>query len=264
MGSASRQALIQSRKALAAGSKVDVATASALFGVGRAIAESGQLASLLADPASTAKAKTEVLTAVFGKKLSPAAAKLAQAIVAERWSSADDLVGGFEDIAVRAAARAAGASASIEAEIFSFSRAVASDAELELTLGSKLGDPDGKAALASQLLAGKAHEATIAIVTALVAQPRGRRIGALLAQAASTVADEAGSSVATVSSARPLTAAQVTAVAKSLSQTYGRDVLINAEVDADLIGGIRIQIGDDVIDGTVASRLNELRRELVG
>lgn len=265
MGSASRQALDASRKALAAsGAKVDVAQAEALFAVGRAIAESGQLAGILADPASDESAKSQALAAVFGKRLSGTSAKLAEAIVSQRWSNADDLIGGFEDIAVRSAAIAAGPSASIEAEIFAFSRAVSSDAELELTLGSKLGDPDGKAALAARLLKGKAHAATVAIVTALVAQPRGRRIGALLAQAAAIVADQAGSSVATVSSALPLTQAQLAAVAQSLTKSYGRNILINAEVDPDLIGGIRIQVGDDVMDGSVASRLNELRRELVG
>lgn len=265
MGSASRQALDASRKALAAaGATVDVGQAEALFGVGRAIAESGQLASILADPASDTASKDRALTAVFGARLSGIAATLARAIVAERWSNADDLMGGFEEIAVRAAAMAAGPSASIEAEIFAFSRAVSSDAELELTLGSKLGDSEGKAALAARLLKGKANPATVAIVTALVAQPRGRRIGALLTHAAALVADQAGASVATVSSAQALTPAQLSAVATSLTKTYGRAILVNAVVDPDLIGGIRIQVGDDVIDGSVASRLNELRRELVG
>lgn len=265
MGSASRQALDASRKALAAaGAEVDVTQAEALFSVGRAIAESGQLASILADPASDAASKARALTAVFGKRLSGTAATLAQAIIAERWSNADDLIDGFEEIAVRAAAKAAGPAASIEAEIFAFSRAVASDSELELTLGSKLGNPDAKADLAARLLAGKAHPATVAIVTALVAQPRGRRVGALLTHAADIVADQAGASVARVSSARALTAAQEAAVAESLTKSYGRHILVNAEVDPDLIGGIRIQVGDDVMDGSVARRLNELRRELVG
>jgi F-type H+-transporting ATPase subunit delta len=85
-----------------------------------------------------------------------------------------------------------------------------------------------------------------------------------LAHAAAVVADEAGASVATVTSARPLTTEQRASVSKSLSTSYGRDVLVNAEVDESIIGGIRIQVGDDVMDGTVSSRLNQLRRELVG
>ena len=265
MGSASRQALIASREALSAlGAKVDVDAASALFAVGRAIAGSTQLSAALADASLNASAKADLLGKVFGKALSGAAATLASGIVGERWSNEDEMLGGIEEIAVRAAAIAAGPQASIEAEIFAFSRAVATDAELELTLGSKLEPSEGKAALATALLKGKAHEATIVIVSSLVAQPRGRRVGALLAYAAAVVANQAGASVATVTSARPLTADQRASVSKSLSTSYGRDVLVNAEVDESIIGGIRIQVGDDVMDGTVSSRLNQLRRELVG
>ena len=265
MGSASRQALVASRVALdALAAKVDVDAASALFSVGRAIAGSTQLAAAMADASLEGSAKAGLLSNVFGTSLTGPAATLASGIVSERWSNEDEMLGGIEDIAIRAAAIAAGPRASIEAEIYSFSRAVSTDAELELTLGSKLSNASGKAALATRLLAGKAHEATVVIVSALVAQPRGRRIGALLAHAAAVVADQAGASVATVTSARPLTAEQRASVAKSLSSSYGRDVLVNAEVDESIIGGIRLQVGDDVMDGTVSSRLNELRRELVG
>jgi F-type H+-transporting ATPase subunit delta len=265
MGSASRQALVASREALSAlGAKVDVDAASALFSVGRAIAGSTQLSAALADASLDASTKANLLGKVFGKSLSGSAATLASGIVGERWSNEDEMLGGIEEIAIRAAAIAAGPSASIEAEIFSFSRAVATDAELELTLGSKLEPSVGKAALATQLLKGKAHKATIVIVSSLVAQPRGRRVGALLSYAAAVVANQAGASVATVTSARPLTADQRASVSKSLSTSYGRDVLVNAEVDESIIGGIRIQVGDDVMDGTVSSRLNQLRRELVG
>jgi F-type H+-transporting ATPase subunit delta len=265
MGSASRQALVASRGALSTlGAKVDVDAASALFAVGRAIAGSTQLSSAFADASLDASAKATLLGNVFGKALAGSAKSLAAGIVGERWSNEDEMLGGIEDIAIRAAAIAAGPKASIEAEIFSFSRAVSTDADLELTLGSKLQPAEGKAALATKLLKGKAHEATIVIVSSLVAQPRGRRVGALLKHAAAVVADEAGASVATVTSARPLTSAQRASVAQSLSTSYGRDVLVNAEVDDSIIGGIRIQVGDDVMDGTISSRLDQLRRELVG
>jgi F-type H+-transporting ATPase subunit delta len=265
MGSASRQALATSQEALSAlATTCDVGTAATLFSVGRAIASSSQLSAALADASVQPTTKSELLGKVFGAALSGAAATLTSTIVGQRWSTPNDLLGGFEDIALRSAAIAAGPAASLEAEIFSFSRAVSTDAELELTLGSKLGDPAAKARLASTLLTGKAHPATIEIISSLVAQPRGRRIGALMAHAAAVVADEAGASVATVESARALTAEQLSSVAKSLTKTYGREILINANVDELLIGGIRIQVGDDVMDGSISSRLNELRRELVG
>ena len=48
------------------------------------------------------------------------------------------------------------------------------------------------------------------------------------------------------------------------SQQYGRQVHLNEIVDPDVLGGMRVEIGDDVIDGTVSSRLDDARRKLVG
>ena len=95
-------------------------------------------------------------------------------------------------------------------------------------------------------------------------QPRGRRIGALIRYAASVVADQAGLAVATVTSARPIAPQQLTRLQAGLSKTYGRELRINSVVDENVIGGIRVQVGDDVIDGSVASKLNDLRLQLTG
>ena len=50
----------------------------------------------------------------------------------------------------------------------------------------------------------------------------------------------------------------------ALSNQYGRTVHLNIVVDPDIIGGMRVEIGDDVIDGTVSGRLDEARRKLAG
>ena len=62
----------------------------------------------------------------------------------------------------------------------------------------------------------------------------------------------------------PLTEAQRERLASVLARTYGHQVHLNIEVEPDLIGGIRVEIGDEVIDGTVISRLHEARRRLAG
>ena len=265
MGSATRQATVVSQTALKGlGTKVTLATAEQLFAAGRSLATSTHLQSTLSDPAIAPAEKAKLVAQLFGKKLSAQAATLLDSVVAQRWSREKELLAGIENLAVRAAAISGGAKASIEGEIFSFARAVSSDPDLELALGSALSDPTSKAALVVKLLNKKASAQTVVIISELVQQPRGRRIGSLLAQAAAIVADQAGSTVANVTSAQVLSDKAVKGLGASLTKQYGRDIYVNAAVDASLIGGVRVQIGADVIDGTVASRLNTLKLELVG
>ena len=77
-------------------------------------------------------------------------------------------------------------------------------------------------------------------------------------------AEVRGEEVATVRVARPLADAERDRLASALARTYGRDVHLNVIVDPEVIGGIRVEIGDDVIDGTVASRLDDAGRRLAG
>jgi F-type H+-transporting ATPase subunit delta len=102
------------------------------------------------------------------------------------------------------------------------------------------------------------------LVGHLVRQPRGRRMGEALRNASAIVADQAGLGIATVRTATPLTSAQLTRLESTLSARYGRKLSINQVIDGTLIGGVRISIGDDVIDGSVATRLSDLRLQLVG
>jgi len=262
MGSASRVALEAATSALAQAKGVTLATGEQLLSAGRDIAGSSQLRALLADPSIEVAEKTGLIGRIFSS-LDPAAAALLGELAGSRWSNSDQLIDGIEQIGIRAIADSS-TDASIEAELFAFSRAVSSDPDLELAVGSKLGDPAEKAALVDRLLDGKADPGTLAIVRHLVQSPRGRRIGELLSIAAETVADASGGVVATVTAAAPLTEAQLTRLAASLSAQYGREARIAVRIDPSVIGGLRVQVGDDVIDGTVSSRLTELRLQLAG
>jgi F-type H+-transporting ATPase subunit delta len=261
MGSATREALSASTAAVAAlGAKADVATGEQLLAAGRVIGDSAQLLSALGDHAAPAADKAALVSAVFGS-LSAQAKNLLGVIVGQRWSDGDDLLAGIEETGIRVLARSASASTSIESELFAFGTAVNSNAELELAVGSKLGSPAAKASLVSALVGTKVSPQTAAILEHLVQQPRGRRIAALLSGAAATVADEAGLVIATVTTAGPMDKKQLTRLASSLA-TGGRELSINHVIDPSILGGIRVQIGDQVIDGTIASRLNDLRLQL--
>jgi F-type H+-transporting ATPase subunit delta len=265
MGSATREALASSRAALSAqGGTADLATGESLLEAGRVVGSSLQLLAALADPSADAAAKIALVNSVFSSGVTPRALELLQAVASERWSSHGDLLAGIEDLGIRAVAASAPAGVSVESELFAFGTTVSSDSGLELALTSKLGAADAKADLVDRLLAGKASAQTLAIVRHLVLQPRGRRIGELLSHAASVVADQAGAAVATVSSATVLPAEQLTRLKTELARRYGRELSVNLVIDPALVGGLRIQIGDDVIDGSVATRLNDLRIQLAG
>jgi F-type H+-transporting ATPase subunit delta len=264
MGSATRGALAASRAGLSSLGTVDLATASELLSAGRIIGESTQLMSILSDSATSADEKKRVLTAVFKSGLSAPTLTLLGVVVGNRWSHQSDLLAGIEELGIRAVAASAPAGTDIDAELFSFGQIVNSDSSLELAVSSKLGSAESKVALVESLLAGKVSAQTLAILRHLMQQPRGRRIGELLKTAASIVADQAGFTVATVTSARPIAPAQLERLRTELAKSYGRELKINLIVDESLIGGLRVQVGDNVIDGSVSSKLALLRLQLAG
>lgn len=265
MGSATREASAVSRAALSKlGGTADLATGESLFSAGHVIGDSSQLLAALGDASADAAAKAALVRGVFASAVTPVALGLLQAIASERWSSHDDLLAGIEDLGLRATASSAPGGASIEEELFSFGAAVSSDAELELALANKLGRTDAKLDLVNALLSSKVSDQTLVIVRHLVQQPRGRRIGELLRSAASVVADQANTSVATVTSAAPLAAGQLTRLKESLAARYGRELMVNQVIDPAVVGGVRVQIGDDVIDGSISTRISDLRLQLAG
>lgn len=262
MGSASRVALEAAKQALAAEKGVTRATGEQLLSAGRDIEGSSQLRSLLADPSIEVADKNGLIARIFGSLDAPAT-RLLGSLTSSRWSNSGQLLDGIEQVGIRAIAGAA-KSSTIEAELFEVARAVSSDADLELALGSKLGAPGEKAALVDRLLGAKADPGTVSIVRHLVQSPRGRRIGELLSSAAETVADASDAFVATVTAAQPLTAAQLTRLTATLTAQYGRTPRVAVRIDPAVLGGLRVQVGDNVVDGTVASRLTDLRLQLAG
>lgn len=262
MGSATTQALAATSATLSAAKEITLQTAEELFAASRLVGSSSQLSGALADPAAPVAARAKVVEAVFAG-LSRAAKDVLAAAVSQRWSDSDDLVDGIEEAAIRAAVMA-DPKADIAGELFGFLRVVAGDAELELALGSRLGDANAKGDLVQRLLAGAASAPTTLIVASLVRQANGRRIRQLLSRANTIVAAQRGETVATVHTARALSAAQRTRLADALSRRYEGNVTINEVIDPTVVGGLRVQVADDVIDGSISARLADLRHRLAG
>ncbi|QKJ19897.1 F0F1 ATP synthase subunit delta [Microbacterium hominis] len=263
MGSATTQALAATTSALGAAPGVDLTVARELFAAARALGDSSQLSGALADSAASVAARRQVVTDVFGSAVQPTTLSLLTTAVEQRWSSSADLVDGVEELAVRAVA-VAEPDVDVESELFGFSRTVADNPELELALGSRLGDATAKGSLVDTLLSGRASASTTLIASSLIRQPRERRVRQLLTRAMRIVADQRGRKVATVIAAAPLSAAQSDRLAAALSQRYGTRVSLNTVVDPAVVGGLRVQVADDVIDASVSSRLADLRQRLAG
>ena len=265
MGSATRHALATATAAIeTAGAAADLTAAEELFSVSTVLDENQQVRAALGDPAADGEAKATLIRALFGSRLGDGAGAVLGTAVAQRWSHPGDIVSGVEELGIRVAAHAAADPERVQRELFAFGGAVASDAELELALGSRLGLEDAKRALVTRLLSEKAAPATTAIVLQVVLHPRGRSVRAAVARAADVVADQSGRTIARVTVAAPVASAQLDALAGKLSAQYGTTVSINQIVDPAVVGGMRVRIGDEVIDGTIATRLAEVRRRLAG
>jgi F-type H+-transporting ATPase subunit delta len=263
MGSATRGALAAAVAVLEKQGTVSLKAGEQLLDASLVVAGSPQLRSALADDTAESANKLGIVDSVFGA-YAPVAKAILEALVVERWSSASDLVAGIEELGIRAVAESAPKSVSIDSELFTFATAVSSNADLELALGSKLGSTEGRVSLVTTLLGGKASEQTVSIVSALIAQPRGRRIGELLRYGAAVVAEQAGVAIATVTVASALSKTQLGRLEKALGAQYDKHIRINEVVDERILGGMRVQIGDEVIDGTISNRISDLRLQLAG
>nr|WP_274637476.1 F0F1 ATP synthase subunit delta [Microbacterium bovistercoris] len=262
MGSATTQALAASNAALDAVSGVDLGVAGELFAAGRALADTPQLSGALADRAASDDSRAHLVGTVFAS-LGETTRSLLQTVARQRWSSPDDLVDAVEELGIRVAA-AVDAGADVEGELFDFARVVARTPQLELALGSRLGDAAEKGRLVEALLNGRASTATVLIASSVIQRPRERRVRELLARAEQIVAGARGRTVATVTSAVALNQAQTERIAAMLKARYDTEIAVNTVVDPTLVGGLRVQIADDVIDASVSSRLADLRQRLAG
>lgn len=262
MGAQTSQSLVRARES-AAGFGASHELATHLFAAAMGLSGSSALRNALADSSADSKSLQALASAAFAS-LSTDAKKLVGQLVALPWSKAEDLQAALEELGIRVLTRAAGDSADVIGELLAISTLVHSDPEVELAIGSKRASSSAKAELVSALVGGKVSAEAESITRHLVSDSRGRRIGRMLMSAAEIVADEMGKGLAVVTVARPLTATQHQHIVRFVQEKYGRPHYVAQQVDSGLVGGARIRVGHDVIDGSVATRLQDLRIKLAG
>ncbi|MCH2421820.1 MAG: ATP synthase F1 subunit delta [Acidimicrobiales bacterium] len=171
---------------------------------------------------------------------------------------ADSRVTGYAD-ALFAVAAAEGDLAAVEDELFRFAQALRSDDQLGSTLADQGVPVSRRQQVVEDLLGGKASATTTALVSMVVGAGRTTDLPAIVDALVERSAASRNKSVATVRSAIDLTAEQRDRLASAINTRTGRDVEIRVVIDPTVLGGVVTEIGDDIIDGSVRRRLNQLR-----
>jgi F-type H+-transporting ATPase subunit delta len=268
MQGSSRAAAAASREAftgaLAAGADRS-RLAEDLFAVAGALDGNVTLRRALADPSREGAAKVALAERLFTGKVSADAVTVLKGVAGQRWSSERDLTGAVEAYAVEsvvASAEEGGRADRVEDELFRFERVVASDSELRSALGDQAVPADKRAGLVDTLLSGKVAQETLTLARQAVVAPRGRRFDRTIEHFLDVTAERRQQQTATVTSAVPLAEADRERLARGLAAIYGGKVHVNAVVDPRVMGGIKVEIGDEVIDGTVLRKLEGARRAM--
>jgi len=248
--------------------------AKELFGILGTVDSSAGLRRALTDPSRSGDEKSALVKQLFGGKVSADAVEIASGLAGSRWASARDIGDALETLAAsvviavaenKSAVSASGITGleTLENDLFAFNHAVDASHEVQRALSEPQASQAAKVALAEKLVPSASEEAKVLIGQA-VSQPRGLKATKLVSRFAELAAKRQQRWIATVSVTRPLTEAQTSRLQAGLNALYGRELKINMNVDPALIGGIRIQIGDEVVDASVLARLGQLHRQLAG
>ncbi|HEX5090238.1 MAG TPA: F0F1 ATP synthase subunit delta [Nocardioides sp.] len=263
---ASAEALAELSQQAARTRTLDEAAAlgNQLFGVVAVVRRDVALRRALTDNSVEAEARSGLARAVFGKALDEPALALVAEAAGRRWISANDLPEALEQVAVTATVRSAGANGEqVGDELFSVKQLIEHNPALRGALADHSRTPEDRSGLLLGLIEGKTLPATAVLVGQAVARDRGA-VEVTLQDYLDLAAAALEEAVATVHTARELSADEQERLAAALSKQYGKDIQLHIVVDPELIGGLRVEIGDDVIEGTVASRLDDARRRIAG
>lgn len=235
-----------------------------LFSVVDVLRSQGALRRALTDPSASAQAKTSLVRSVFGGKVGHDAVEVIATAAGGRWSAAGDMVEALQQLGVLAVVISAEQTTgldNLEDELFRFGRVVAGDPRLRDAISNTQVPTAHRQQLVRSLLEAKASPAATQLAVRAVAS-RERSYEAALESFQKVAADRQHRMVAVVRTAIELTTAEHDQLVAALHRMYDRDVHVNVIVDPTVLGGIRVELGDEVIDGTVASRLDEARRRL--
>jgi F-type H+-transporting ATPase subunit delta len=268
MQGASRESQAALREALAQRAEADPQTVSEeLFAVVSLLTSQGSLRRAVSDPGTPAELKQRLVDNLLSGKISEPTLELVRLAAGSRWSEPRDLVDALEAAAVDAAmsrAEADGQLDEVEDELFRFERIVDGEPLLRAALTDRNLPADRKRELLHRLLEGKSAPVTLALVDRAVLQPRGRTIERVLEEFTGFAAQRRSRLIARVTTAVALTESQQESLTSALAREFGHEVRLQLVVDPDIVGGITVRVGDELLDASVLRQLDSARRLLTG
>lgn len=220
----------------------------------------------LADVSASPEQRKALMTRLIEGKVLPETLRVCQEAAARDWSNQADLRDGLVRTARSALLQAAELSNSllqVEEELFRLSRTIKAHPGLEQALGDRQASADERRALLAQMLYGKVSAISEILASQAVARPQEGLVADDLDILSRQAAHETGRRVADVTTPVALTDAQREGLQAKLRDIYGIEVSIHEVVDRNIIGGVIIKVGNEIINGSLASKLESLRRSLV-
>lgn len=266
MQGTSRQSLAAVREAAAANPAAATApVANDLLAVAALLGRESSLRSALTDNGASPERRRSLAEGIFADKVAEQALAVLADAVSRRWSRPRDLVEATEALgaeALLASAETDGRIDAVENQLFRFGRALESSSDLQIMLSNPAIADDVKASVVDDLLDGRTEPETATLVRHIVANPNGVPVPERLDDLIALAAARRQQLLADVRAPVALTQAQQDSLVRALTTIYGQPVTLAVTVEPDLLGGAVVRVGDEIIDGSVTSRLAAARRAL--
>jgi F-type H+-transporting ATPase subunit delta len=236
-----------------------------LFGVTALVGHELPLRRVLADSAVEPQAKAALLENLLGARVSGTTLSFLTEVVALRWSRQIDLLDALETLAALASfeqAQVDGSLDRVEDELFRFGRILDDQAALRDALGDRNNSDDVKRQLLTGLLQDKVSGVTLRLAIGAATGYRRRSVTDSLQEFSRLAADFRDRLNARVTVAVAPTEAQLEQLSEELKQLYGKQIGLRIELDPQILGGLVIRVGDEVLDASIARRLDIARRSL--
>jgi F-type H+-transporting ATPase subunit delta len=241
------------------------AISTELFSVLFALNSAVGLRRACTDPSRDSSAKATLINDLFGKSVSQVVLDILIEAVALRWSSSIDIASAFEQLAIESEATAANEDGSIDRvqnELFDFAGILSENQDLRRTLGASTGSSEGKAELIRTLVGQKVAPSTLRLLSYMVNDLAGRVIDHVLEIYVQAVAARRNRLIVLVRSRSALSTAQAEKLSALMIEQVGQPVHLNFEIDPSVIGGVSVRFADELVDGTISTRLLEAGRAL--